>query len=299
MADGNSGSGAGANQSNGTQMDVKTRERMEGLLEDSIKNALFGYKNRTDVTERKVAFESEAIAEKLFAHLYADDPVNAKRRWQEYSGKAADRGLISRAEHLVIDKVTPESIDALEIEQKGTAERTNTYLNDSSNKNRKKEMNTLRVAMGDSERAQRNFRRSATDQIFEQQKEVDGLTIGKAAIKGATRVPDDYLAAWRESRKGKIMQEEVNEILGKGKNPSVSSRVFQSVRGSVKPEGAASAFMKGVVFAAAKMAHTMASKMTGESRQQAQKENPAPIRLLPAPGRHFGAGPDMDNGLAI
>ena len=92
---GTEGSGPEA-EHNQAKMSPETRERIEGLMHDMIEGGLWGYKNKTDPTEREVAFQSEATAEKLFSYLYADDPTNAKKKWQEYSGKPADKGLISR-----------------------------------------------------------------------------------------------------------------------------------------------------------------------------------------------------------
>ena len=52
----------------------------------------------------------------------------------------------------------------------------------------------MRIAMGDSEHRQRELRRKATDQIFAEEREMDGSKIFGAFMKGATRVADDFIA---------------------------------------------------------------------------------------------------------
>tara|TARA_B100000678_G_scaffold61977_1_gene50273 strand:+ start:3334 stop:4257 length:924 start_codon:yes stop_codon:yes gene_type:complete len=283
-------------------MTPETRERIEGLMHDMIEGGLWGYKNRTDPTEREVAFQSEATAEKLFANLYADDPVNAKKKWQEFSGKPADKGLIARAESLIIDKDPNKAIDSLETDQKRVLGTAKKFLNENEAKNREKQMSSLRIAMGDTEQRQRDFRRRATDQVFAQEKEADGISIAKAFIKGATRVADDFHASWRERGKGKEMSQVMKDLQG-GIEVGEKSKIFQQVRGSVIEDVA----KRGFTGAAAKMAMNMMagvmSKMTGESRRNAAENAPAPIKplLLPAPGKHFGGpdfGSDMGPGLA-
>lgn len=306
-----SGPEAGRNQA---KMSPETRERIEGLMHDMIEGGLWGYKNKTDPTEREVAFQSEATAEKLFSYLYADDPTNAKKKWQEYSGKPADKGLISRAEALILEKDPNKVVENLASEQQRVSGQVKKYLNDNDARGRERELSNMRIAMGDSEHRQRELRRKGTDQILAEERDMDGAKIFGVFMKGATRVADDYNASWREGQKVRHLTSIMGEIAG-NVDMKNKSQIFQEVRGTTRPTpGFDASFATGrnpmepgkaSMFTAAGMkmgAMNMASnimKMTGFGRRQAEQNAPEQAKqlLLPAPGKHFGGpgfqGPEM------
>lgn len=295
-------------KANGGKMSVETRERLEGLMHDMIEGGLWGYKNKTDPTEREVAFQSEATAEKLFAYLYADDPANAKKKWQEYSGKPADKGLISRAESLILEKDPNKAVEGLAGEQQRVTQQVKKYLHENDARGRERELSNMRIAMGDSEHRQRELRRKGTDQILAEEKDMDGAKLIGVFVKGATRIADDYNASWREGAKTKHMRKVINEIAN-NVDLKNKSEIFQQVRGTSRQgfSAARQAMQPGKMsmFTAAGMkmgAMNMASiimKMSGAGRRDAEQNAPAQAKqlLLPAPGKHFGGpgfqGPEM------
>lgn len=287
------------------KMEPETRARIEGLMHDMIEKGLKGYKTRTDPTERELAFQSEATTEKLFSYLYADDPENAKRKWQEYSGKPADRGLISRAESFILEKDPNKAVDNLSEEQGRVAGQVDKYLNENDARGRERELSTMRIALGDSEHRQRELRRQGTNELLAEERDMDGSKILGAFITGATRVADDYGAAWREGKKTEHMNKVIAEIAG-AVDLKNKSQIFQDVRGNTRA-GMNTAgnnpfeaqqddsiwTAAGLKMRAKSMADTI-MKMTGVGRRQAEENAPEPTRqlLLPAPGKHF-RGPDM------
>jgi hypothetical protein len=299
---------SGANQekepreSGSNKMTPETRESIEILMKDMIEGGHWGYKNKTDPAEREVAFQSEAMAEKLFAHLYADDPENAKVKWEKYSGKPADKGLISRAESISLEPAE-KSVERLGSEQKKILDAVDKYVVQNQRRQREKDISNMRIAIGDSKQRQRDFRRRATDQIFQEQKEADGLTVVKAFFKGATRVADDYIASWRERGKvkeiGSAMKEMTSGFTGE------KSQIFQAIRGSSiggqagarsSAFGSAGAAGMAAGFAAAKMMSDIIGKMTGRSKQDATANAPEPVKmlLLPPPAKML---PPPDRGM--
>ena len=291
-----------------SKMNPETRERVEGLMHDMIEGGLWGYKNKTDPTEREVAFQSEATAEKLFAYLYADDPTNAKKKWQEFSGKPADKGLISRAESLILEKDPNKAVEGLAGEQQRVTTQVKKYLHENDARGRERELSNMRIAMGDSEHRQRELRRKGTDQILAEERDMDGAKLLGVFVKGATRVADDYNASWREGAKTKHMRKVMSEIAG-NVDLKNKSQIFQEVRGTSRPgfSTARDAMQPGKssMFSAAGMkmgAMNMASiimKMSGAGRRNAEQNAPEQAKqlLLPAPGKHFGGpgfqGPEM------
>lgn len=283
------------------KMSPETRERVEGLFADMFQKGLWGSKQRLDPTERELAFRTEGTAIKLFSYLYADDPTNAKKVWQQYAGKPADAGVLAKAEALIIEKNPNKALDGLNKEQKFITDTVQDYLEDNAKRTREKELGNYIIAENDIKVRERNYRRQVMNGLFEQEKEVEGTTLLKSFFKGMTRVSDDFQGMWNERQKKKENDKAKKHILQDPKI-AVKDKLHQTVKGAVNEDDlmkAAGATGPGA--AAMKMAmKSMADiirKMSGVSKKDATENSPEQVKtlLLPAPGKHFG-GPDMGIG---
>lgn len=291
------------------KMTEETRKGIELLMEEMIEGGFWGYKGKTDPVERELAFQSEAMAEKLFAHLYADDPKRAKLKWQEFSGKPADKGLISRAESIILEQPPEKALENLSVEQKKLLGTIKQFLGEKDSRQRERDISQLRGALGDSKRAQKDYRRKAIDQVigFKDQ-EPDGFTIVKAFVSGATRAGDDFASSWRERDKAKEMTAVMKEIR-EGMKAGDKSQLFQALRGAHKNNMAGMAGVNvaaGFGMAAATMMKDIIVKMTGMGRKQAMDTAPQQTKMLllthdkTMPNNNFGfPGNDQGQGLGM
>lgn len=291
----------------------ETRKRIEESMKDMMEVGIWGYKGMTDKNERDIALRSEAQSEKLFGYLYADDPENAKRKWQEYSGKAADRGLISRAEHMQLNKNANSSIDDITSEQKHVASTVEKYLSDKDQRTRRKASDDYQTALGDTQTRRRQYMRAGQNSIMEKQQDVDGGDLLKCMFKGATRTLDDFSAGLKEGKKGRMIKALMNEIIS-GSVQAENKNYREAIVGgfdfaeSMRNKTTGSDMAKAAMGFATKSWAQMAAKFAGATFKRAQTAAPEPVKQqlllispalsLPSPGtfRHGPPAPDQSLG---
>lgn len=288
-------------------MTAETRENIEGLLRGSFESGAWGPKQKKDPVEREIAFQSEAMAEKLFAYLYADNPENAKKKWQEIGGKPPNPDMLQRAQSFILEKNPQAVLPDLKEEQSRILKLVKERLTDKVESNRIHEIKRLRMNILDSKQKKKDFQRKANAQIMQGEKEVDGLTILGAFYRGATRVSDDYLSSWREGRKCKELNSLMKEM-SDGIASGDKKKIFQSLREATVNKQTGVAFVAlaaELAKAAARKMKDFIDRMTGESRQQATQNAPESVKkmlMLPPPQKLLPppqmGGPELGQGMA-
>lgn len=210
------------------RLEPETRERIEEMMREMIARGDFGYKNKTGA-EREVALQSEAMCEKLFAYLYADDPENAKKKWQTFSSKPADPGLINRAKEFQLENVNGSTITSLEDEQSKVLNTVNKFFTERANRNLQSQISNLQIALGDATSRKKDFMRRANSEIMAKEQDVDGLTIIKSFFRGATKVSSDYISAVRQ----KVKENEIKKSIKSMTLGAETSRIniIQDIQG--------------------------------------------------------------------
>jgi len=280
---------------NGLKLTPETRQAIEGLLEKMVGDVMFGYKTMTDPVQRELAHQSEGTAEKLFAYLYADDPENAKLKWQNYTGRPADQGLLSRTKNLILEKDAEKILPMLTRDQEKASAAVNDFMETHSLRQRKNEMSNLRVALGDAQHRTRDYRRKATKDLLQVERDPDGLTVLKGFFKGGSAIADDYVGAIREWQKGRALAQAMKGIVGgrkEGQKVHLRQEFAGMRSGRSNTAGAdmAQSAGKAVWENAAKAFRTV----FGKNGKVARDNAPEPVKqiLLPSP-RHFGREPIM------
>jgi len=288
-------------------MTNETRNEIEGLLKNVFEGGEWGPKQKKDPVEREIAFQSEAMAEKLFAYLYADNPENAKKKWQDIGGKPPNPDMLQRAQSFMLEKNPQAVLPELKEEQTKILKLVKERLTDKVESNRIQEVKRLRMNILDSKQKQKDFQRKANAQIMQGEKEVDGLTILGAFYRGATRVSDDYLSSWREGRKCKEMTSLMKEMRD-GIASGDKKQIFQSIREATVNKQTGAAFIAlgaELAKAAARKMKDFIDRMTGDSRQQAAQNAPESVKkmlMLPPPQKLLPppqmGGPELGQGMA-
>lgn len=297
-------------------LDEDQTKALEDLLEKQCRDGLWGYKNISNSDERDIAARSEGMAETLFARLYKANPENAKLKWQEFTGKPADQGLLNRAKNTVIDRNASTILPSLTSQQAGVQKGVEQMREVKDQRNREQKISNLRGAMGDAEVRARDYGRRAEQGLVETDNEVTGLSLIKALWRGNRKVGDDYIASRTEREKFKEMKRVIAEVRGGFEEAAIRdarSTVIGPRRGQEQTNGSANmdeakgrsnaaqaadniahrtlatriAKASGATAArsiavAAKAVQRMAQNMGGRKPEQQQQR---PVPLLPAPGR--------------
>lgn len=197
------------------KLDENQTKALEDLLQKHCKDGmLWGYKNIVDPVERDIAARSEGFAEKLFARLYKSDPENAKLKWQEFTGKPADQGLMTRAKNTIVDSDVRTILPSLTNQQESVQKGVEKAREVKGYRSREEKISSLRGAMGDAEQRARDYGRRAEQGLVETDNEVSGLTLIKALWKGNRKIGDDFIASRNEIQKFKDMKRIMTEVRG-------------------------------------------------------------------------------------
>lgn len=270
------------------KLDETTRTSIEGLLEDMVAGGMWGYKQKHTKTERDLAYDSESHTEKLFAYLYADDPDNAKAKWQQYTKRAADPGLIARAERLNLDHPR-DGIEELSKDTTRIVTNIGKFLGEAEDSGRANQKAQLQQNVEDLESRKRQHMNRAIGTLFEEEKKVDGMTALRSVITGV-KAHREFAEWMRNNKKSKDFYKTLAGMKDRVEMGS-ASRLAQSIEGGSAQGGIAS----GIAAAFTKMTADMIRRMNGRNRDDAMNGASPDVRqlLLPAPGKFHGA-PQQD-----
>lgn len=266
------------------KLDSKTRNALEGHLEKTVRSIIWDHKSINDKDERELAIKTKDLAEKTFAILYADNPMNAKMKWQNFASRAPTKEMIDRVEGMVIEKDFKKAIPRLVTESNELKGSVEDIRLKSAGQNRNNEIANMESLLGDLKQRSRDYNRKAISGMVEKEQEVDGLTFLKAFVKGYTRVGNDFLDASREKKKAKKIEQSIKEIYGQTEE-ALYKKLKQKINGEyahsvVYGKTAGMATIKLVKDLAMKAAAALIKKMAGSDRNAATQAAPKPVQLL-------------------
>lgn len=293
MADASAANDAGENEKAEFSLQPDTRKSIEELLRGMADHGMWGYKSKQDASERELALQSEGMAERLFSYLYRDDPDNAKRCWQEFTGKPADAGLLTRAKNAVLDNDHRKALTDLRSKQGDTLDKVKRLTKDKEDRLRKKETASLKQSLGDFEHRKRDYRRRATEALKPTDRDMDGMTVVKMFLKGSTKISDDLHASILEGKKVRQIKKDIQHVGGRFVlTPAKGIR--QSVAGPapIVSKAPSLAMRVGTKIATAQMA-PLAAVMRGKDLVQAKNQG---VFASASKGPSLGAIIEPDKG---
>lgn len=233
------------------------RTALENLLKKQALKGAWGYKNITDPVERDLVLRSEAMAEKIFAVLYADNPDNARIKWQTYTSKPVDNGLLARAKNFVVERDKEQVVEKLSSQQGKIQESVDEVREDKRARTQQQRLAQLQSTRGDFEQRARDSKRRAQQTLTETDQNVDGLSVLKSFYKGG-KVANEYRASRNEKKKAKWLEKEISEVMREDQDTKVQSARMKAVGPEFEADNDPAAKA-----AATDGLHQFAAKMTG------------------------------------
>lgn len=232
MADANAGSHD--NLSDHALSDEQ-RTALENLLKKQALNGAWGYKSVSDPIERDVVFRSEATAENIFAVLYADNPDNARVKWQSFTGKSVDQGLISRTKNFVVDRDKAGVIEKLTSQQTNIQDAVDEVRSDKNNRNRQQRLAQLQSTLGDAKQRQMDNKQRAQRSLTETDSNIDGLSVIKCFFKGG-KIANEYRASRNDKKKAAWLETEISEVMREKQEKEMKTARMRAVGPEFEPK---------------------------------------------------------------
>ncbi len=219
---------ASASTSNDHELNPENRTALENLLQKQALHGQWGYKNISDPVERDLALRSEAMAESIFAVLYADDPDNARSKWQTFTGKPADNGLVARAKNFVVERDKKQVVEKLSSQQEMIQTSVDEVRKNNADRMRQQNLARLQANLGDMKQRALENKHRMNRTLGETDNNIDGLTVIKSFYRGG-KVAADFRAVRNDKKKAKMCEAEIREVLRDEQDKMVKNARLRAV----------------------------------------------------------------------